>query len=96
MGRVVVGNVKGTGVSLDVSGDKVGFRPKAVRLVNVTDGSVADWTADMPAAAMAKEKAGTHTYVTTGGVTALASGFNLGADTDMNASGDSIFFVAFE
>lgn len=90
----ITGVFKGTGAAVEVKGDKVGFQPKSVRLHNVTDGSFAFWTEDMGAGAMQKQKANATTTVAAGGagITALATGFSLGADADLNASGDTIYF----
>jgi hypothetical protein len=83
----------GTGALKTVAADLVGFRPSVVRLINVTDGSVAYWNDSMPDAAMMIEKAGTHSYVTSGGITPTASGFTLDTDA-FNGNGDVIYFDA--
>lgn len=92
----ITGVFKGTGALVEVKGDKVGFKPVRVRLFNVTDGSTADWTDTMGDGAMLKQKAGNTTNVAAGGagISALATGFSLGADADLNASGDVIHFEA--
>lgn len=92
--QIAYGTVIGTGAALAVADDKVGFRPKFVRLINITDGSTADWNGDMPDAAMAKQKGAATSYVVADGITPSNTGFTLGADADLNAAGDVIHYLA--
>lgn len=88
------GSFRGTGAEIEVKGDKVGFRPRGVRLLNLTDGSFAYWQESMGDGAMLKQKANATTNVAAGGagITPLATGFKLGNDADLNANGDEIHF----
>lgn len=98
-GRIVCGSFPGTGAQLDVK--KVGFRPKKVELYNVSGNCQAVWTESMPDAAMQKTvDSGTQqsdvAYVTSNGITPLAEGFRLGADSDLNVAAEIVHFVAHE
>lgn len=95
--RMMTGAVKGTGASLDVK--VVGFRPRRVELVNVAAGGLVTgkWQKEMADASMVKQAAaGTTTLITTLGITPLSQGFTVGADTDMNVSGEQINWTAWE
>jgi hypothetical protein len=90
------GAVKGTGANLDVT--SVGFRPRRVELFN-NDGLVtAVWTDSMAEGRGHKRiTAGTMSVIGVGlGVTPLANGFRIGADTDVNVSGEVIHWAAHE
>lgn len=90
------GAVIGTGAALPVR--TVGYRPRRVTLINENGLAVAEWTDTMPDGSMLKEiTAGTKSFVTGGnGITPLSDGFSLGADADMNVSGEKIHWVAHE
>lgn len=97
--RCAVGSVTGTGSAIDVK--TAGFRPRYVKLLNVGGNCKAEWTVDMADASMQKTvDSGTGTsdisFVTSDGVTPLSTGFKIGADSDLNASGELIHWVAFE
>ncbi len=93
--RVVRGSVVGTGAALNVR--TVGFRPRTVRLLNLDGVAKATWQNTMPDAAMWKVvTAGTQSYVTSNGITPLADGFQLGADTDLNVAGEVVHWEATE
>lgn len=96
------GTVEGTGSAINVS---LGFAPDKVELYNYDDaGSAAPsivWTADMADAAGFKNTTDTQAKITTNGVSAYAGaaasagvGFTIGADTDVNASGETIMYIA--
>lgn len=91
--RHKTGVVKGTGSALTVEKDKVGFKPTVVTLTNLTGLATAYWTETMADDSMVKRvTAGTMTAPTSGGVTPTASGFTLGADTDMNVTDELIHY----
>lgn len=93
--RVMTGAYTGTGSALSVR--TVGFRPKKVELFNVTAPASAVWTKDMADAAMFKRvTAGTGSFVTTGGVTPLSDGFQVGTDADLNTAAELVYWVAHE
>ncbi len=94
--RVVTGSLLGTGASRDVK--TVGFRPKKVVVTNITGSSEAqlEWTDAMPdASAVKTAAAGTRTFITTLGITPLADGFTLGADTDVNVDTEKVYWEAW-
>lgn len=97
--RTARGSLTGTGANIDVK--NLGFRPKYVKLLNVSGACQAEWSSSMADASMAKiVDSGVNTtdlsFVTSLGVTPLADGFRLGADTDLNVSGETVHWVAFE
>lgn len=93
--KVAYGAVVGTGADLDVK--SVGFRPRSVELINMDSGDELKWSGSMPdAGGLKRQAAGTSVVLTTTGVTPLAAGFRLGADTDMNVAGETVHFVATE
>lgn len=73
-----------------------GFRPRKVT-VQSTNGAMFFWQDTMPNASAFKTLAnGTRTYVTSNGITPLDGGFTLGADAQVNASGQTVHVVAEE
>jgi len=93
--RMMVGSVKLDGTAYDVR--TVGFRPRKVELMN-SDGLVfARWQKSMPDASMMKQvTAGTVSFATSDGITPLSDGFTIGADGDVNASGERVHWAAWE
>jgi len=93
--KVVRGSFLGTGALLEVR--SVGFRPRSVKLLNTDGLATAEWLEGMADASMVKRvTAGTMTAPTTGGVTPLSDGFSIGADADMNAADERVYFEATE
>lgn len=93
--KKATGSFIGTGAQLDVK--TVGFRPKHVVLLNKTGLARLEWTDTMADAAGIKTVTdGTISAISTGGITPLASGFRLGADTDINVSAEEVHFIATE
>lgn len=89
------GSFTGTGAAIDVQTPP--FKPSRVDLFNVSGLCKAHWTQDMPDASMMKQiTAGTISNVTANGVTPLANGFRLGADADLNVSGEVVHFTCFQ
>lgn len=103
--RFAVGSILGTGAAINVH---LGFIPRFVQCWNVSDTKLPKlvWFKGMAAAAGYKEAIGT-TYLAPSvlsslGITAYAgtdaagdsAGFTLGADTDINGSGDTIYYIA--
>ncbi len=90
-----VGSIVGTGSALTVASEMVGFRPKYVKVSNRTSRDCFEWFADMPDdSAIKMVAAGTRTAPTSNGITPTASGFTIGADTDVNVSGETIDYLA--
>lgn len=91
-----VGSVTGTGATLEVR--KLGFRPRYVKVFNVSaDNAAGEWLEGMADASAFKTITdGTVSVITTLGITPLSDGFSLGADTDLNVDGELIRYVAFD
>lgn len=93
--RVMRGAVVGTGADLDVK--TVGFRPRSVHLINQSSADEMWWHSHMAdASAFKRVTAGTGSIITTLGITPLAAGFRLGADTDLNVAGETVLWEATE
>jgi hypothetical protein len=90
------GSVIGTGSAIDVK--KVGFRPRMVRIFNVSTACQAFWNKEMPDAAAYKVvgATGVGSYVSAGGITSLANGFTIGADANINTNGGKLVLEAFD
>lgn len=88
------GSFSGTGATLSVN---VGFKPGVVILYNITDKGMMIWTADMPDAYSYRTTGsdGYELYRSSLGITPVADGFTLGADTEMNEGTDTIHYIAF-
>lgn len=90
------GAVRGTGAAINV--DQCGFRPTYVKLFNTSGTVTLEWTASMASAAGFKSlnhDTAQHAVLTSLGVTPYATGFTIGADTDVNVSGEDIHWIAF-
>jgi hypothetical protein len=82
-----------TGGAIDVRA--FGFRPKTVKLHQ--GGVSLEWQEGMASDSAYKRLAnGTGTFVAAGGVTPLVDGFTIGADADLNATGQTIRWEASE
>lgn len=98
--QTVRGSFVGTGSQLDIR--TVGFRPRSVRLYNVTGNCQAVWLEGMADAAMQKTvDSGSGTtdvaFVSaTNGITPLSDGFRLGADTDLNVAAETVHYECME
>lgn len=98
--NMATGTVEGTGSAINVS---CGFTPLHVKLVNIDGDAMLEWAPDMGAAGGYKTIAdGTSAHVATGGVSAYvgavgtaSNGFTIGADSDVNASGETLVWVAY-
>jgi hypothetical protein len=101
-GQIVTGSVEGTGAAINVS---LGFTPVYVKLINIDDAGglepTFEWWSGM-ASANALKTLGTPTrnLATSNGISTYAGsdtaskGFTIGADTDVNASGETILYIA--
>lgn len=93
------GAVTGTGAAITIALD---FKPLYVKCINIDDAggqTQVEWTAAMPAASGVKtidSGAGTTnlSYISSDGITVGNAGFIIGADTDLNVSGESIVWYA--
>lgn len=99
-GHFATGTVEGTGAAINV---QLGFTPDYVKLINIDGDASLEWISDMDDGEGYKTvAAGTNAQIATGGVTpyegvtaTAAKGFTIGADADVNASGETIMWVAF-
>lgn len=98
-GHVVTGTVEGTGAAINIS---CGFRPAYVKILNIDGLAELEWTDSMPAAAGTKRvTAGTMSLIASGGISQfdgtiadVGAGFTIGADADVNVSGETIHYLA--
>lgn len=97
--RMMTGSVVGTGSAINVR--TVTFRPRKVEILNVGGVCSAVWTdtmADASALKTVDSGAGATdvSLITSNGITPLNNGFTIGADTDLNVSGETIHWVAYQ
>lgn len=97
--RAYRGSVLGTGSALNVT--VVGFRARKVKIMNVASGGLCtlEWQESMADASGFKElnhDTAQRSFITSNGITPLANGFTIGADTDLNVSGELIHFEAVD
>jgi len=93
--QVVHGAFVGTGAGLTIE-TKIGFQPSRVVLLNVSaDPAKGEWQEGMTDDELYKQKGGTTTLATSGGITPTATGFTLGTDTDLNVSGEQVLYSAW-
>ena len=82
----------GTAAEFDI---EVGFKPRYVKVVNVTSRDQLEYYEGMDDASAVKTvAAGTRTLITTLGITVSDSGFTLGLDTDVNVTSEQLSWVA--
>lgn len=73
----------------------VGFKPRYVKIVNVTSGDSEEWFEGMAAASgFKKVAAGTHSLITSNGVTVGDRTFIIGLDTDVNVINEQLSWMA--
>lgn len=95
----VTGALTGQGAAFDVT--KVGFRPRMVKVWNTAAGGLVklEWNDAMPEGSGFKQKndaAAQNSFLTADGITPLANGFTLGADADVNAAGEQLYYEAWD
>lgn len=103
MNEIFVKTMDGTGANIDI---KCGFVPAYVRVVNIESATIeqVEWYRGMADASAIKTVTGTvaRTKITSLGITPLGAtatstseqGFRIGADTDVNVSGETIVIFA--
>ena len=92
--NVAVGRYLDTGT---VAAFKItlGFKPRYVKVVNVTSGDQMEWFEGMTAATGLKTvAAGTRTLAGSNGITVADDGFTVGLDTDICYTSEQISWVA--
>lgn len=97
--RVAVGAYVGTGAALEIKGEKVDFKPRKIEIHRVeTNIDKAEWVEGMDDDSMllTTGSTGVRTLVATQAITPLTSGFQLGTNAAVNASGGTYRYVAWE
>lgn len=95
--RIATGTYTGTGSAISVT---LGFKPKYIRIINITDGDVrAEYIDTMTAAHVALEvDSGSGTTdlsnATSNGITLSSSGFSVGTNSSLNESDKVYHYVA--
>ena len=92
--RIKTGTIDGTGAAISIV---CGFRPRYVKVVNVASGGLCsiEHIDTMAAASGFKGiTAGTKTFISSNGITLNDFGFTIGADADVNVSGEAIHYIA--
>jgi len=73
----------------------VGFKPRYVRVQNITSGDGMEWFEGMAAAAAVKQvTAGDKTILSTLGITVADTTFIIGLDTDVNVKAEQLSWIA--
>lgn len=98
MHQIKFGSQDGTGASIDI---ELGWLPTHVRVINTESATIEEleWFSTMSNGHAIKTVTGTvaRTKITSLGITPLSStflGFRIGADTDVNVSGETLVWVA--
>lgn len=99
--RFAVGTVEGTGAAINV---KCGFVPRYVKLLNIDSANeeVLEWFSPMGAGYGRKTSNDVSSVISTGGITAYqgadeqdgGQGFTIGTDADVNASAETLVWLA--
>lgn len=90
------GVVIGTGASLDVT--IPGRKARRVELINATNLVKAEWFEGMAEESAFKNKNDASTQnslITAHGIKPIDGGFNIGTDSDLNSSGDTIYYICY-
>ena len=87
----IVGSYVGTGAAKSI---EVGFRPKYLKIVNVTTGAAAEFMDTMAEDSVITHDTGTDGIVTSEGVTLTDAGFDLGTNAVINGSTNIVHFLA--
>ena len=102
LASTIYGSQNGTGASIDIN---LGFIPSEVKVVNIASATVEElqWYSGMANASAIKTVTGVvaRTKITSLGITPLGAaagdtvrGFRIGADTDVNVSGEALIWRA--
>lgn len=94
--RMATGAYLDTGTVAAYTYSDLGFKPRYIRVINLTSGDESCWIEGMTAAHSYKRvAAGTGAATTSLGLTVTDRGFTFGLDLDMNATSEQVYFVAF-
>jgi hypothetical protein len=73
----------------------LGFKPRHIKVANVTSGDMVEWFEGMADASGIKSvAAGTRSLITSNGITPTADGFTVGLDTDICYTSEQLSWVA--
>jgi len=93
--RLATGMYIDTGTEAAYTYTDLGFRPRYVKVVNLTSGDQEEWFEGMTAAhAHKRVAAGTAAPITSLGITVSAVGFTIGLDTDINKDSEQVHWIA--
>jgi hypothetical protein len=93
--RMATGAYLDTGTVAAYSYADLGFKPRYIRVINMTSGDEECWIEGMTAAYAHKRlAAGTGAAITSLGLTVGERGFTFGLDTDMNVTSEQVYWVA--
>lgn len=97
-GEIFTGTTTGTGSAINIS---TGFTPAYVRVVNLVNGTAMEWWYGFASAQSLKTlSTGAVSNAVVNGVSAYAGsstaakGFTIGADANLNASGQPLYYIA--
>ncbi len=97
MAEFKTGTVEGTTAAIAVT---VGFVPSYVKLINIDGDATMEWTEDLADGEGFKDlPTGTMALMATGGITPKGPGgsylgFQIGTDSDVNGSAETIIWIA--
>lgn len=84
-----------TGTEAAYEFSDLGFKPRYVKVINLTSGDQMEWFEGMTAAhAHKRVAAGTAAPITSLGITVGERGFTLGLDTDVNKDSEQVHWIA--
>ena len=95
---VVCGKIIGSGAAINVP---LGFAPRVVEIINVTNPSKHNWHSGMGDGYDLQETNGAMSLVTSAGISAYAGsasaapGFTIGTNSVLNTAADVLYFKAF-
>ena len=93
--RIATGTYLDTGTVAAYTYSDLGFKPRYIRVINLTSGDEECWIEGMTAAhALKRVAAGTGSAITSLGLTVGDRGFTLGLDTDVNVTSEQVYWVA--
>ncbi len=93
--RMATGSYFDNGTEAAYTYSDLGFKPRYVKVVNLTSGDQEEWFEGMTAAHAHKRiAAGTAAPITSLGITVSDRGFTIGLDTDINKDSEQVYWIA--
>lgn len=95
--NIKTGTVEGTGAAITIN---CGFVPLYIRIINIDGDATFEWVSGMPTVEAFKDlPTGVMAQMASGGITVndyddTSMGFSIGADTDVNVNGETLFYMA--